>query len=116
MSMRVHAGGMGLDSKQVIVTGGASMNPSITQTISNVFGVPVRAASQPDSASLGAAYRAMHAHECATKGAFVPYIDVVGNLSEDYTTAASPDKEAHATYTSMVDHYKRCEAQVIAEC
>lgn len=33
----------------------------IGQVMSNVFGVPVKVAEQPDSASLGAAYRALHA-------------------------------------------------------
>jgi len=116
MSMRVHAGNLGLASQQVIVTGGASQNSSITQTISNVFGVPVRAASQPDSASLGAAYRAMHANECTSRGEFVPYVDVVGNLSQDYKTVAKPNITAHETYTAMMDHYRSCEAKVIAEC
>jgi xylulokinase len=112
LSMRLHGGDLGLHAKRVIATGGASQNASITQVIADVFGVPVLAASQPDSASLGAAYRAMHANACAAKGAFVPFGDVVGDLASGYTQVATPNAEAHAAYTAMLGHYAACESTV----
>ena len=50
--------------KRIIATGGASSNPTITQVIADVFGAPVYTSTQTDSASLGAALRALHGAAC----------------------------------------------------
>lgn len=62
LSMRLHTGILGLNPQMVIATGGGSANSTITQIMSNVFGTPVLASSQTDSASLGAALRALHGY------------------------------------------------------
>lgn len=58
----------------------------VWQIMSNVFGIPVRIAEQPDSASLGAAYRAFHASKCAAAGSFIPFEEVLPTLGQDYET------------------------------
>ena len=63
LSMRLHATNLGITPSSVIATGGASQNDAITKVIADIFGTKVKAASQPDSASLGAAYRALHGHK-----------------------------------------------------
>ena len=116
MSMRCHAGGLGLAASRIIATGGASQNKDITQVLSNVFGVTVFATSQPDSASLGAAYRAMHGLACARAGSFVPFKEAVGDMAAGFTVVAEPDQEAHAAYTALLPRYQECEQHVIESC
>jgi xylulokinase len=117
LSMRVHGESVGLTKpKRVIATGGASSNPAIVQVIADVFGCPVFVSSQTDSASLGAAYRALHGNVCAEKGSFVPYEEVTGAATAaSLRLAASPRAEAHAAYTALLPAYKACEAKVLAE-
>lgn len=116
LSMRVHAASVGITApKRVLVTGGASRNASITRVIADVFGAPVVAASQPDSASLGAALRAAHGARCEDEGRFVPFSTVVGDAVEsDYKLVAEPDAEAHATYTELLPAYSAAEAKVVS--
>lgn len=117
MSMRVHGESVGLTSpKRVIATGGASGNASIVQVLADVFGAPVYVASQTDTASLGAAYRALHGYTCDTQGKFVPFEAVTGEaIGSSLRLAASPRSDAHAAYTALLPAYKKCEAEVLAE-
>lgn len=119
LSMRVHGESVGLTNpKRLIATGGASSNPAIVQVISDIFGCPVFVAQQTDSASLGAAYRALHGYVCDEKKTFVPFETVQSQGAAGTSAlklAASPRSEAHATYTSLLSAYKAAEAQVLAE-
>lgn len=117
LSMRLHKEKMGLKPKTIICTGGASQNPAITKILSDVFGVPVRAASQPDSASLGAAFRALHAVKCEEAGKFIPFAEVTANgPATQYRTVAEPDMKAHDVYTAMLPRYEALEKRVVESC
>ena len=106
LSMRLHTKAMGISPSTIIATGGGSANKSITQIMADVFGVPVKASSQTDSASLGAALRAMHGHICHTTGGFVPYAEVTaGCPAMETSTVAEPNGEAAAVYTAMLPLY-----------
>jgi xylulokinase len=112
LSMRVHGESVGLTApKRIIATGGASGNAAIVQVLADVFGAPVHVATQTDSASLGAAYRAAHGFACAASPAgFVPFKDATA-----LRLAASPRPEAHKAYNALLPAYKAAEAQVLAE-
>lgn len=115
LSMRLHTGILGLNPQMVIATGGGSANSTITQIMSNVFGTPVLASSQTDSASLGAALRALHGYRCQETGEFVPYDKATeGCPAMQYTTVAEPDAGAHAIYTEMLSKYKALEDKIVA--
>eukprot|EP00051_Salpingoeca_urceolata_P003462 m.58018 g.58018 ORF g.58018 m.58018 type:complete len:567 (+) comp12808_c0_seq1:115-1815(+) len=115
LSMRLHGQQLGLEPKAIIATGGASANRNITQVISNVFGTPVKIASQPDSASLGAAYRALHGLVVEEAGTMVPFAQATqGGPAAHYQTVAEPDLEATARYTGMLDAYKELEQSIVA--
>lgn len=116
LSMRLHTGFLGLTPKMVIATGGGSANPIITQIMSDVFGTPVLASSQTDSASLGAALRALHGFRCHEAGSFIPYAEVTaGCPAMEYSTVAEPSTENYATYTAMLPAYTAAEVQVVSE-
>lgn len=106
MSMRVHGEALGMRPKTIIVTGGASQNTAICQVLADVFGCEVSAAVQPDSASLGAAYRAMHAVICEERGEFVPYVSALDwDPVASHHTVATPNGSAHEVYSVLCDRY-----------
>jgi len=135
LSMRAHGEGVGIKSpKRLIATGGASSNPAITQVLADVFGAPVYVASQTDSASLGAAYRAAHGWAVKARGSFVPFETVLqqGASAAAVTTAneagraigvgpvelrlvSSPRAAATAVYTELLPAFRAAEAKVTAE-
>ena len=142
----MHAFSVGIDKPhRIIATGGASANAGITQVLADVFGTSVFTATHTDSASLGAAARALHgfvnAHTpqggsgggAAAGGAgggagagdgtaaagcelVVSFEDAVGDrLTRAYTLAASPSQAAHEAYTAMLPAYRAAEATLIGK-
>jgi xylulokinase len=61
LNMKIHSRWLGVAPETIYLTGGASQNDGIAQTVANVFGVPVSRLSVAGSAGLGAAMRAAHA-------------------------------------------------------
>lgn len=111
LSMRLHSGNIGLRPTSILATGGASANRSILKVMADVFGVPVFIGDQPNSAALGAAYRAVHAWTCAASSRFVPFAEAV-QAAPPFTRAMEPDAGAHATYTDLMKTYARLEKDV----
>eukprot|EP00040_Diaphanoeca_grandis_P013160 m.66531 g.66531 ORF g.66531 m.66531 type:complete len:566 (+) comp23700_c0_seq1:59-1756(+) len=116
LSMRLHTAQLGLKPTMVIATGGGSANPVITQIMANVFGTSVLETNQTDSASLGAALRALHGAKCDEAGTFIPYAQVTeGCPAMVLHSVAEPDAQAHAIYTDMLAAYKQAEDKVVSE-
>ena len=61
LNMKVSSRWLGVSPETIYLTGGASKNTGIAQTVADVFGVPVSRLSVPGSAALGAAMRAANA-------------------------------------------------------
>jgi xylulokinase len=112
LAMRTHGARIGLIPRTILATGGASANAAIIRVISDVFGVPVFVGEQPNSASLGAAYRALHGWRCRKARRFVPFADVIAQ-APPFRKAAEPDAAAHAVYTAMLPRYEALEKRVI---
>ncbi len=112
LSMRLHGKNIGIEASKILATGGASANPAILQVIANVFGVDVYTADQPNSASLGAAYRALHGAACAVKGEFIPFAEALTG-EPAMSVAARPDSAAHETYHAMLDRYAALETGLL---
>ena len=117
LSMRAHGEGIGMNSpKRLIATGGGSANKAILQVLADVFGAPVYVAAQSDSASLGAAVRALHGARVAEAGGqFSPVEGMRPAESSTLDFAAAPRAEATAAYTALLPAYLKAEAQVVAE-
>lgn len=111
MSLRLHAESIGLTPASIIATGGASVDPAVIRVLCDVFGVPVKVAEKADSASFGAAYRALHGWKCAEAGTFVSYEDALGGAAP-YKVAAEPDTQAHRVYTGMLRRLAELEREV----
>jgi xylulokinase len=113
LSMRLHGNNIGLVPQKILATGGASVNKSLLQVMADVFGTRVHVSSQPNSASLGAAYRALHGWHCARTRGFVPFAKVV-RAAASFTPAAEPDRAKHRLYTAMLKLYAKLEKRVIS--
>ncbi len=112
LCLRAHAAAIGLTPKTILVTGGASANRAIVQAAADVFGAPVLAGAQPESAALGAAYRALHGWLCRNRSAFVPFDEAVRGAPA-FQVAARPDPAAGAVYWDLLRRYIKLENSVI---
>lgn len=115
LSMRLHGGNIGIVPRRILATGGASVDQGLIRVMSDVFGVAVYTAEKSDTASLGAAYRALHGWQCERAHHVVPFADTVA-AAPDCTRIAEPDLEAHAIYEAMLPRYAALEAQVKNNC
>jgi xylulokinase len=117
LSMRIHGESVGIVSpKRLIATGGASGNAAILQVLADVFGAPVYTAAQTDSASLGAAVRALHGDAIAAAGGkFIPVERLRPAGSGGLKHAADPRAAATKAYTALIPAYKAAEAMVCSE-
>lgn len=108
LALYTHALDLGLvASGSLVVTGGASQSPELVQVLSNVFGLPVYTIEATNSASLGAALRALHAL-LALNEPSLPFEAVCGAASER-RLVASPNAEAHAAYTDCCRRFRVME-------
>jgi xylulokinase len=113
LSMRLHCANLGIRPRSILATGGASANGAIVQVMADVFGVPVYVGEQPNSASVGAAYRALHGWACRRKGRFVSFAVAMAGAPK-FRLAARPGRKSHAVYTGMLPAYARLEKKMLA--
>lgn len=116
LSMRLHASKMlGKEGVgRILVTGGASQNQIVLETLSDVFGVKVYTSEQPQSAALGAAYRAFHSLLCKKEEKFVPFESIFGGGKDSsLKEAANPTLKNNSIYDSMLIDYQKNERFVI---
>jgi len=114
LSLRLHGDKIGLKPASILATGGASAGMGIIRIMSDVFGVPVFVGEQMASASLGAAYRALHGMRCRDVGGFVRFSEVLAS-APPFTKAAEPDIKAHDVYMGMLERYEELEGRVAAK-
>lgn len=111
LSLCSHGAGIGLTATNILATGGASANEGVLRIMSDVFGVPVHVGEQTASASLGAAYRAMHGWICEREGEFVSFAKVMSG-AVPFRKAADPDPKAHEVYTRMLPRVEELEKRI----
>lgn len=109
LSMRTHSVKLGLQQpKRILVTGGASVNPVVRQLLADVFACPVFvAASGPNSAALGAAFRALHGHRCSQSRGLV---DLATLVASQHQLAAEPQVDVVSQYASLYARYSKLES------
>ncbi len=112
LSMRLHGRNVGFKPHRILATGGASVDMSLIRVMCNVLGAPVFVAEKADSASLGAAYRALHGWRCLKAGGFVSFGEIL-KTAAPFKQVATPDAGAHAIYTAMLERYAELEKRVV---
>ncbi|MCE9613984.1 MAG: carbohydrate kinase [Lentisphaerae bacterium] len=112
LSMRLHAENLGIKPTRLIATGGASVNTALLRVAADIFGTPVFVAEKSDSASLGAAYRALHGWRCREGGRVLPFAIVFAN-AVPFRRAVDPDAAAHGAYAGLLPRLARLEQRLV---
>jgi xylulokinase len=108
MSLRLHSEQFGLNPDLIIATGGASVDQALTQVIADVFGKPVAIGDTPDSAAMGAAYRAIHGYVCDKQNKYVPYTDVTVKAVQP-KIVSKPNMANHEVYNNLLPKFEELE-------
>jgi xylulokinase len=95
LSLRLHSRWVGTPTTHLLLTGGASENPSVAKIFADVFGAPVLRLAVSDSAALGAALRAAHA-ACGAKMA-----DLEAVFCAPAPGQVSPDTSLRGAYDAL---------------
>lgn len=111
LSIRLHGSHIGLVPKTILATGGASVNRSILRIISDVFGVSVFICKEANSASLGAAYRALHGWHCNNAKRFISFTEVL-KQAVPFIKAVDPDTSHYEIYTKLMPRYMQLEQSI----
>lgn len=105
LSLRLHSRWVGTPTTQLLLTGGASENPSVAKIFADVFGAPVLRLAVSDSAALGAALRAAEA-ACGAKMA-----DLEPVFCAPAPGVVQPDPALRAAYDKLEAELGRLLAQ-----
>jgi xylulokinase len=113
-ALALHSRWMGVAIDRIHATGGASANRAILQVMADVFGADVYQFEVGNSACLGAAIRARHAHALA-EGRRLSWDDIVRGVAEPLAASrVPPDPARHAIYQDFMRVYAAREAEAIA--
>lgn len=113
LSMAIHSRWMGVEFDTIRATGGAAANREILQVMADVFGADVRRFEIANSACLGAALRARHAHGVA-EGRPLAWGEIVRGATDPVTgDVVRPDRARHEMYREFVRVYAACEAHAL---
>lgn len=112
-SMALHSRWMGVETKKILATGGASANRRILQVLADVFGAEVRPSEVPQTSALGAALRAWHAWSL-DQGREVPWPRIVAGQGSGSTgEVIRPRPELAPLYGRFLELYRACEAHAL---
>lgn len=115
LSMALHSRWMTTRVTTIHATGGAAVNREILQVMADVFGASVYQLGVGNSAALGAALRAAHAH-MRQRDPATAWTDVVAGLAEPLSASrVDPDPQRHALYRQMLPVYAACEAHALGQ-
>jgi xylulokinase len=113
LSMALHSRWMVSRVETIHAAGGAAINREILQVMADVFGTRVCQMPVGNSAALGAALRAAHAHMLARNGS-TSWEDVIAGLAEPLANSrVDPDPDRHSLYRDMVSVYAACESHAL---
>jgi xylulokinase len=113
LAMALHSRWMASTVDTIHATGGAAINREILQVMADVFGTRVFQMPVGNSAALGAALRAAHAHMLAQTGS-TSWADVIADVAEPLAhSRVDPDPDRHSLYRDMVSVYAACEAHAL---
>jgi xylulokinase len=113
MAMALHSAWMGVRVETIRATGGAAANREILHVMADVFGADVYQLEVANSAALGAALRAAHAH-LSTQGRTVAWDEIVAGFTDPIAASRiRPNAHRHAMYEDWKQIYAACEAHAL---
>lgn len=111
LSMRYHSEKLQVRARRVLLAGGASNNREIVQILADIFNAEVfQSKVGPETAAIGAAYRALHGYECCQKRKFIPFDEVVHT---DLELICKPNPRNVSIYDEMMVKYGELESTAI---
>lgn len=111
LSMKLYSKSIGLKiTERIIATGGASKNAALLQLLSDVFGVPVSNFDVPNSAALGAAFRAYHGLK-KTSNSSLTFFDSV-KVPRTYFQTFYPNMTHHQVYEELLLRFNALQKQI----
>lgn len=112
-SMAIHSRWMGVKTKTIHATGGASQNREILQVMADVHDAEVFEFPVTKSAGLGAALRAAHA-SMQPAGHTLPWDKVVEQFTDPKEASrVTPNPKAVAIYKDFLKLYQACEQHAL---
>jgi xylulokinase len=96
---------LGIEAKELRITGGGAKSVSMRQIVADVFGLPVIGLKVVEGAALGAAIQAGWTY-CQTKGEPLQLEKIVKSaIKTDRKTRAEPRKEKQALYADLLGRH-----------
>lgn len=115
MALALHARWMQVDVAAIYATGGAAVNRAILQVMADVFGADVYQFDVGNTASLGAALRALHGHLAGT-GRPLNWSEAVAGFAEPRTDSRlTPNAANQSIYRNLLESYAQFEARALAQ-
>ncbi len=109
LSMKLHSQWINETPKEIMVTGGASINDEILQTIADIFGAHVNKLDITNSAVLGAALRSIYSYTRHFHGK-ISWRELINTHSKGRTIKRiTPRLQYRQLYDDMVKLYKKHE-------
>ena len=103
--------------RRLVLTGGASTNPTIRQLSAELFGIPTYIAEDTtESAATGGALLARYAWWRSNGRPGVSFEEMRAGDTERMMFVAGPDAEITKVYDGLVESYTLCEDFVVKAC
>jgi xylulokinase len=114
MGLKVHSEWMGVETESICMTGGASVNREILQIFANVYQAKVYRFETPNSASLGAALRALYSF-MQSQGEDISWKEAVEPFTRPVPgSEVEPDESVKRFYDIFRERFIQCEEQALA--
>lgn len=102
--------------RRLVLTGGASRNPTIRQLSADLFGIPAYVAEHTsEAAATGGALLARYVWWRSNNGS-VSFEETRAGDAEGMKLVAEPDEEITGVYDGLVEAYTLCEDFVVKAC
>jgi len=103
--------------RRLVLTGGASINPTIRQLSADLFGIPTYVAEDTsEAAATGGALLARYAWWRSNGSPGVSFEEMRAGDTERMKLVAEPDVEITKVYDGLVESYTPCEDFVVKAC
>jgi len=100
---------------RLVVTGGTTANDVIVQFAADLFGLPAYIAETKEAAGCGGAFLALYAWWKDKKGGEGTFEELKASLKDEMKQVAEPHPEITKVYEGLLETYRSCEAQVVAQ-
>jgi xylulokinase len=115
MGLKVHSEWMEVETESICMTGGASVNREVLQIFADVYQAKVYRFETPNSASLGAAIRALYSYS-NEQSERISWKEAAGPFTQPMPgTEVMPDESVKHIYEIFRERFIQCEEKALAK-